>query len=41
VTVESDGGLPVEVDGTRVRTAPTTARLSVVPAAVRAAYPRE
>ena len=39
VRVESDGGLPVEVDGTPVETAPEGVLLSVVPGAVSVAHP--
>jgi diacylglycerol kinase (ATP) len=37
--VESDAGLPVEIDGTRVETPLERALLSVVPGAVSVAYP--
>ena len=39
VRVESDGGLPVEVDGTPVETAPEGVLLSVVPGVVSVAHP--
>ena len=37
-TVESPDGVPVEVDGTPVATPIDTARLSVMPGALRVAY---
>lgn len=40
VAVDSDATVPVEVDGTPVDTPLKSARLSVVPAAASAAYPR-
>lgn len=39
VTIDSDGSVPVEVDGTPVETAIESARLTVVPSALRVAYP--